>query len=233
MTPWPTSGAELERLQARLGEERPAVWTPPADALRVAGCFVCFPRGLREQGAAGDRAWAAGVLIELGEGRGLRVVEERVVRGEADAAYSAGRLALREGALLERVLRLLTESADVLMVNASGRDHPRRAGLALQLGAVLDRPSVGVTHRSLVASGDWPADEPGATSPLSIGDEVVGAWLRTRRGRRPLAVHAGWRTTPETAVAIVQRSVRSARTPEALRLARRSAREARASDERG
>ncbi len=45
---------------------------------------------------------------------------------------------------------------DVLLVNASGRDHPRRAGLALHLGALLDLPTVGVTHRLLVAEGAWP-----------------------------------------------------------------------------
>jgi deoxyribonuclease V len=64
-------------------------------------------------------------------------------------------------------------------VDATGRDHPRRAGLALQLGAILDLPSVGVTHRPLLADGDWPADARGARSPLRIDDELVGYWLRT------------------------------------------------------
>jgi deoxyinosine 3'endonuclease (endonuclease V) len=42
------------------------------------------------------------------------------------------------------------------MANASGRDHPRGAGLALHLGAVLDQPSVGVTDRPLLATGQEP-----------------------------------------------------------------------------
>jgi len=50
------------------------------------------------------------------------------------------------------------------LVNATGRDHPRRAGLALQLGAVLDLPSVGVTHTPLLAQGEWPPGEAGARS---------------------------------------------------------------------
>src|SRR2546430_13238652 len=119
-------------------------------------------------------------------------------------------------------------SRTVLLVDAPGRDHPRGAGLALHLGAVVDLPTVGVTHRPLVARGEWPPDAPGARSPLVLAGEVVGWWLRTRAGTRPLAVHAAWRTDPEAALEVVCGSVAEARTPEPLRVARRLAREARA-----
>ncbi|HEY8236284.1 MAG TPA: endonuclease V, partial [Gaiellaceae bacterium] len=75
----------------------------------------------------------------------------------AGNAYEPGLLALREGPVLETAVRALTARPDALLVDATGRDHPRRAGLALQLGAILDLPSVGVTHRPLLADGDWPA----------------------------------------------------------------------------
>jgi hypothetical protein len=65
-------------------------------------------------------------------------------------------------------------------------------------------------------------------SPLHIEDELVGYWVRTKRGVRPLAVHAGWRTDPETSVSIVLAVTSKSRTPEPLRQARRVAREARA-----
>ncbi len=136
-------------------------------------------------------------------------------------------LALREGALLEAAVRALPQPPDVLLVDATGRDHPQRAGLALHLGAVLDLPTVGVTHRPLVAEGEWPPDERGARSPLTVDGELVGYWLRTRAGTRPLAAHAAWRTDPETAAEVVFATCR-ARTPEPLRQARRRAREARA-----
>ena len=90
-----------------------------------------------------------------------------------------------------------------MLVDGTGRDHPRRAGLALHLGSVLDLPTVGVTHRPLLADGPWPADELGARSPLVLDGDVVGFWVRTRPGTRPLAVHAAWRTDPETAVEVV------------------------------
>jgi deoxyribonuclease V len=117
----------------------------------------------------------------------------------------------------------------VLLVNATGRDHPRRAGLALHLGAVLGLPTVGVTDRPLLAVGAQPADAAGATTPLLLDGEPVGCWLRTREGVRPVAVHAAWRTDVATAVAVVRAATRRpARTPEPLRRARTAARVARA-----
>jgi deoxyribonuclease V len=175
----------------------------------------------------GDPAWAAAVVQ-----RDRRACGESVVAGRAGATYSPGLLALREGPLLEAAVRALPEAPDVLIVDATGRDHPRRAGLALQLGAVLDLPTLGLTHRPLLASGDWPGGpQRGASAPLLLDGEVVGAWLRTRAGARPLAVHAGWRTSVEVAVAVVLHAGGRSRTPEPLRQARRLAREARAGRE--
>jgi deoxyribonuclease V len=214
---WPSSAAELVAAQLALASANPPVWRP-ADGARVGGCFVCFERGPSGPGRAGEPAWAAAALA----------TELAVVEGAAGAAYEAGLLALREGALLEATVRALAEPPDVLLVNATGRDHPRRAGLALHLGSVLDLPTVGVTHRTLLATGEHPRDERDAQSPLLLDGELVGQWLRTRRGTRPLAVHAGWRTDPDTAVELVCAATRPARTPDPLRLARTAARSARA-----
>jgi deoxyribonuclease V len=202
---WPQTREELIAEQLRLGALEPPEWRFEPGA-RIAGVFVCY---------AGERAWAA--------------ADDVVIRGEAGAPYEPGLLALRDGALLEAAVRELPAAPDVLLVDASGRDHPRRAGLALHLGAVLESPTVGVTHRPLRAEGEWPPDERGARSPLLLEGELVGYWLRTRPGRRPLAVHAGWRTGPETAADVVLSCCR-VRTPEPLRRARQRAREARAEE---
>jgi deoxyribonuclease V len=57
-----------------------------------------------------------------------------------------------------------------------------------------------------------------------VNGELAGHWLRTRRGTRPLAVHAAWRTDPEAAVSLVRSTLGRTRTPEPLREARRLAR---------
>jgi deoxyribonuclease V len=222
---WPTQPERLVEVQRALAAREPEPWAPGDGPLRVAACWVCFPRGLAGPGTSGDRAWAAAVAMQGG-----RVLARHSMTGRAGAAYAPGRLALRIGALCETVVELLAERPDVLLLDATGRDHPRRCGLAVHLGAVLDLPTVGVTHRPLVAGGAWPDDEDGAWSSLRIDQpdgEEVGRWLRTRAGTRPLAVHAGWRTDPATAVAVVRATTRGRRTPEPLRLARQVARRAR------
>jgi len=212
---WPRTREELIEEQEWLATLEPAAWLFEPGA-RIGGVFVCFARGKSGPGQAGDKAWAAANV-----GRDTVVVE-----GQAGAPYEPGLLALREGALLEAAVRALSQRPDLLLVDATGRDHPRRAGLALQLGAVLDLPTVGVTHRPLNAEGEWPPDKRGARSPLRLEGELVGYWLRTRAGTRPLAVHAAWRTGPAAAAEVVL-STGGARTPEPLRQARRRAREAR------
>jgi deoxyribonuclease V len=215
---WPATAGELVAEQERLAGRRPERWTPPAEPA-VAGCFVCFPRGETGPGRRGDRGWAAAAIA------GHAPV---VVAGEAGAPYEPGLLALREGPLLERAVRALPEPPAVVLADSTGLDHPRRAGLALHLGAVLDVPTVGVTHRPLVAGGEWPPDERAARSPLLLDGRLVGYWLRTRAGTRPLAVHPAWRTTPEAAAAVVLACTGQLRTPEPLRTARTAARTARA-----
>jgi deoxyribonuclease V len=225
---WPSDAESLAALQRELAGRLPVPWRRPDGPVLVGGCWACFPRGLVGRGSAADPAWAGAVVLRLdAPGRRGAVVDRRVVTGRAGAGYQPGLLALRLGPVLEQAVRALAVRPDVLLLDATGRDHPRRAGLALHLGAALDLPTVGVTHRPLVATGAWPADERGATSPLRLDGDVVGCWLRTRAGTRPLVVHPGWRVDLDTAVALVGATVRGRRTPEPLRVARTLARRAR------
>jgi deoxyribonuclease V len=214
---WPSAADELIREQEELARASPTPFRSTG-SVALAGCFVCFGRGGSGPGEAGDPGWAGAALGS----------ETAVAGGAAGAAYVPGLLALREGPLLEGAVRALRAMPEALLVNATGRDHPRGAGVALHLGAVLDLPTVGVTHRPLLAHGEWPPDEPGARSPLLLEGELVGYWLRTRSETRPLAVHAAWRTDPEVAVELVLAAGAGRRTPEPIRRARRAARLARA-----
>lgn len=225
---WPTDAESLIELQRELARAAPEPWRPVRGAQRIGGCWVCFPRGLSGRGDAGDVAWSAAVVM-----RGGVLLEQEVRRGVAGAPYSPGLLALRIGPLMEAVMRALSNPPDVLLVDATAHDHPREAGLALHLGAELGLPTVGITHRPLLAQGEWPEDHRGATSPLRLGDTVVGCWMRTRTRVRPLVVHSGWRVDLATAVDVVASTTGQRRTPEPLRRARRLARSARSAAEGG
>lgn len=213
MLGWPGTREELEDLQRRLASEEVEPWLPPSEREPVvAAVFAAF--STRADPSPSERAWVAAVA---GAERSTIVVA-------VEAPYEPGYLALRDGPALERAVRGLAREPDVLLVDATGRDHPRGAGLALQLGAVLGVPTVGVTDRPLVAR----IDEGGR---LVLDGREVGREVVTRRGARPVCVHAGWRTDVDVAVAVVRSVAGSARTPEPLRRARFLARSARARDE--
>ena len=212
MDGWPVTRDELGALQERLGAASPPAWQPAMGTPTIGGVFVTFSTGLDP--SPEERAWAAAVV---GDARA-------VVQGTVRAPYEAGYLALREGPLLERAVRAVGVLPDVLLVDASGRDHPRGAGLALHLGAVLDLPTVGVTDRPLVADVDDAGE-------LRLHGRPVGRMVARRPGVRPVVAHAAWRTTPEVAAEIVLAAIGPARTPEPLRLARFLARSQRARDE--
>lgn len=253
MTWWPVDEGELVALQRRLATDADAVRRAHPVAISdrpvVGGCFVAFARGEARPGHPGDRAWAAAVtwrpitgsrdegaaLRGTSHGSGPRIahdtIEQVVVAGSMPASYAPGLLAMREGPILERAVGALGSPPDVLLVDATGTDHPRRAGLAIHLGRVLEVPTVGVTHRPLHASpGTEPSDlVRGAQSPVTADGEVVAYWVVTRDDARPVVAHAGWRTTAAQAAAIVLlASTPSSRTPVPLGEARRVAREARA-----
>ena len=223
---WPIDAESLIDVQRELARAAPERWRPARGGLRIGGCWVCFPRGLIGRGDAGDVAWAAAVVM-----RGGIVLDRQVRRGVAGAPYSPGLLALRIGPLMDAAIRALSTPPDVLLVDATAHDHPREAGLALHLGAELGVPTVGITHRPLLAQGEWPEDHRGDTSPLRLGDTVVGCWMRTRSRVRPLVVHPGWRVDLATAVDVVASTTGQRRTPEPLRRARRLARSARSAAE--
>src|SRR5690606_2014026 len=124
---------------------------------------IVSARGAQGAGAPGEIAHAGAALFEIGGGP-PRELASLVLPGAPGAPYVPGRLALREGPLLDAAVRALPRRPDVLLVHAAGRDHPRRAGLALMLGAALELPSIGVTAR--------PSSRPASRRP-------------TRRGRSP------------------------------------------------
>ncbi|NLE21851.1 MAG: endonuclease V [Actinobacteria bacterium] len=226
---WPDAPEELEALQRRLAAaaDEPGPWAPgSADdltRLTAAAVFAAFPRGEGGPGAAGQPVVAAAVLW-----RGGRILDRHVLRGLSGGPYAAGLLALRCGPLLEAAVLGLSQRPDVVLADATGRDHPRRAGLALHLGARLDLPSVGVTNRVLLGEYEEPGDERGSSTPLLVAGETVGYAVRTRAGARPVLAHAAWRTSPEAARDVLLALSAHWRTPRPLRAARTLARTARA-----
>jgi deoxyribonuclease V len=188
--------------------------------------FVSLPTGRRaEDGRA--IAWAAAVVMV-----GHEVVATATATRELLRPYQSGYLALTVGPILEDVVNALSLRPDIIIVNAAGRDHPRGAGLALQLGAALDVPTIGVTDRPLVGSASEPGGKRGDWTPVRVDRSLVGFRLRTLSRGNSVTAHAAWATTAEVARDIVLNTTGRTRVPEPVQRARQLSRRLRSDYER-
>ena len=206
-----TNSDELILLQQALGELTPERWQPPATLVRIGGCFVCFKRSRGSvppvtQGSPGPPSptdvacWPGRPAADRLAGRTCPPCSP----SEGPSSSSRTRPADRSrGPGGQR----------------HGRDHPRRAGLAVHLGAVLGVPTVGVTTRPLLA------EEAGL--PMNAVPRPCCGWMGrwSAPGSGPDRVPSRWPCTPPggprlDAVRVVLAASRRARTPEPLRRAR-------------
>jgi deoxyribonuclease V len=227
---WPTTHRDLERLQRKLA--RRAGECEPWRGLEtgepsVAGVFVSLPTS-RMKGQPRDIAWAAAVVMQ-----GHEVIETATATRRLVRPYQVGYLSLTIGPILEDVVAALAVRPDLILVNAAGRDHMRGAGLAIQLGAAIDVPTVGVTEHPEIGDAPDPDAHRGDWTPVRVDNRLVGFRVRTVSKANPVMAHSGWLTTPETARDTVLHTTGRQRMPEPLVRARDLSRRLRSEYERG
>jgi len=152
-------------------------------------------------------------------------LEPVAIAGASEPApfpYVPGYLGFREAPALATAIMALPAGArpDLLFVDGQGWAHPRRCGIACQIGVALDLPAIGVAKSILVGevAGEL-GPEPGDAAPLVWKGETVAMALRTRRRANPLYVSTGHRVSLDSAVALVRAALRGFRLPEPTRLA--------------
>jgi deoxyribonuclease V len=180
---------------------------------RIAGCDISFARD--------DTAYAACAVLDY---KSLEMLNHRTVKVKLRFPYIPTFLAFRE---LEGMLKTVKGvNADVFMVGAHGLAHPRRAGLACHLGAVINKPTLGVAKSKLCGEAQTPPNRKGAHTLLKDLTETIGAVLRTQPDAKPVYVSVGHKLSLKTAVKITLDTTRDHRLPEPLRVAHRLATEA-------
>ena len=162
--------------------------------------------------------YAAVILYSFPE---LTEIERVWCSGQLRFPYVPGLLAFREIPLLLEAFAKLRRRPDLILADAHGWAHPRRAGLACHLGIVLDTPTIGCAKSVLIGKYEMPAARSGSTSPLRDGTEKIGVALRTRTGVRPVFVSCGHRVSLPTAVRLTLACSDGYRIPKPLREADR------------
>ncbi|HZW30318.1 MAG TPA: deoxyribonuclease V [Isosphaeraceae bacterium] len=159
---------------------------------------------------------AAVVVLRAGT---LEPIERAGVVAEARFPYVPGLLSFREAPAVIAAFGKLTVRPDVLICDGQGIAHPRRLGLACHLGLWLGIPTIGCAKSWLFGQYQEPGSERGDWTPLTDGDETIGAVLRSRSRVQPLFVSPGHLCDLDGAIAAVLASTSKFRLPETTRLA--------------
>lgn len=145
-----------------------------------------------------------------------------------DIPYVPGYLGFRECPALIAAWDMLAEKPDLILMDGQGFSHPRRCGVATQLGVLLDVPTIGCAKSVLCGKVEGELGEaPGSTAPLVDRGEVVAMALRTRARAQPIYVSTGHRISLESAVEWVLKLCDGRRLPVPIRMAHDAANEAR------
>jgi deoxyribonuclease V len=190
---WPTTEAEAVALQEALAG-RVDVSRPLDSFELVAGCDIAYH--LTE-----PVLFAAVVVVRAAD---RSVVETRTVTREVNFPYIPGLLSFRELPALLAAFTELRAAPDAVMLDGQGIAHPRRFGLACHLGLWLDLPCLGCAKSWLVGEHDEPGPDAGDASPLRVGEEPVGAVVRSAAGAKPVYVSPGHRIDAASALAVVR-----------------------------
>lgn len=178
--PWDLSVPEARALQERLA---PRVVLRPFGkrSFLIAGTDVSFDD---------DRGFAVAGVVVLSV-PSLDAVEEAWAERRLTFPYVPGYLSFREIPALCAALEKIGSPVDCVMADGQGIAHPRRFGLASHLGMVLGVPTLGCAKSRLIGEHDEPGISRGSSTALLIGNETVGAVVRTRDGVSPVYVSAG------------------------------------------
>ena len=222
LLPEKPSRDEMVALQREIAES--AVFEDDfKDAETVAGVDQAFADD-------GDVAVSAAVVVRDGE-----TVETATARRETRVPYIPGLLAFREGEAVVASLRTLETTPDVVLVDGSGRIHPRQAGLATHVGVALGVPTVGVAKSLLCGKPQRSVErlEEGEHVEIVADDSVdapdgtvIGYAVQTKQyapdastSVNPLYVSPGHRVSAEIAASLVQNACDGYKLPEPVRRA--------------
>lgn len=198
--------AEIAAQQERLAKEVVMNDEPPFDGKIVTGVDVAYTQ---------NEAVGCAVALDLVTRKTVRTEN---ARAPCTAPYVPGFFHLREGPVVEEILRRIDVEGPIL-IHGNGILHPRRMGLASCVGVRMHRQTIGVAKRLLVGQI---ASRDGDTAQISDTGEEIGASLWLGNRERPVFVSVGHRIALGTALKVV-RACSFAGFPEPLRRAHRIA----------
>ena len=205
---WDLAYGQARELQKRLAS-RVKFAEVKSEPKVVAGLDCAFSKDERT-------IFAVAVVIKLPD---FEVIETTNAIKKVEFPYIPGLLSFREAPACIAAIEKLKTTPDVFIIDGQGFAHPRRFGLASHIGIFVNKPTIGCAKSRLTGSYDEPRCRKGNFSPLTDGDEAIGAVLRTRTNVKPVFVSVGHKCALRDAIRIVLKCTTRYRLPEPSRQA--------------
>jgi len=154
------------------------------------------------------------VVIVVCDHEDFSVIEKQQVNVETLNPYKSGFQFYSDGLAIIEAYNKLKQKPDILFVSGNGILHPRRLGMASQLGIVLDVPTIGIAKRLMM--GDV------REGRIYDDKEALGYQLITKKHAKPLFISPGHMISLNSSSEIVRKSIRHPhKLPEPLHIAHR------------
>jgi len=186
-------------LQKKLSKRVKKTSFLPTRLKRIGGLDVAY---------SSDKAIGSCAIVDC---ETLRILETITVLTKVTTPYMPGFLAFREAPIMVKTAKRLKLKPDIYLVDGQGIAHPRRFGLASQVGVLLDSPTIGVAKSRFYGEikGGFLYGEEG---------DVIGAVFATKGGGKTLYISIGHKISLEDALRIVSSCTINS-SPEPLRVA--------------
>jgi deoxyribonuclease V len=142
----------------------------------------------------------------------LEIIEIVNEKSTISYPYIPGLFMLREGEPLLKIVRLLKNQFDVLLIDGHGILHPRKCGLASYVGIMINKPTIGVAKNLL--SGSILKN-----SYVEYNKTILGYRIK-KNNKKDIYVSIGHKISLETSIDIVKKLTKKSKfIPEPLRIA--------------
>jgi deoxyribonuclease V len=157
----------------------------------------------------GSNAFCSAVIVNKYTLESIETVNEKSI---VKYPYIPGLFMLREAEPLLKILWLLKDSFDVLLIDGHGILHPRKCGLACYVGIIIDKPTIGVAKNLLCGSTL-------ENNYIEYNKKILGYRIR-KLNKKDIYISIGHKISLETAVSIVTNLRKKCEfIPEPLRIA--------------
>lgn len=178
---------------------------------------VPAPRFIAGVDLAYHADWAVAVILVLDNRQ--NEIERVVVRRKVEFPYVPGLLTYREFPAFWDAYQQLKTEPDVFIFDGQGLAHPRRMGIAVHAGILINSPTIGCAKSPLYGDYHLPGSNLFDKEPITINDVTIGYVIRTRENVKPVFVSSGYVINPMQAAQIVTNNVTRFKLPLATHLA--------------